>query len=74
MNSTDWRRALKLNEIAESEWRQMQDRSTRRAQIRKAGNRSRLLERERKALLKAERTTILANPQPQLRKARKESA
>ena len=58
MHSPAWRR------------RQMQDRKTRLAQIRKAGNRSRRLERERKARLEAETAAILADPQPLLRKSR----
>jgi hypothetical protein len=66
-----WRRVLKVNEIAEADRRQMQHRNTRLAQVRKAGKRSRRLERERKARLEAETTAILANPQPQLRKASK---
>ena len=53
--------------------RQIQDHNVWLARIRKAGNRSRRLDRERKARLEAETATILADPQPQLRKARKEA-
>jgi hypothetical protein len=54
--------------------RQIRDHNAWLAQIRKAGNRSRRLERERKALLEAETAAILAEPQSQLRKAPKGSA
>jgi hypothetical protein len=47
---------------------EQRDRRARFAQIRKAGDRSRQLERERKARLAAETAAILANPQPRLRK------
>jgi hypothetical protein len=50
--------------------RQMHDHNTFLAQIRKAGNRSRRLERERKARLEAETRAILAAPQLELRKLR----
>jgi hypothetical protein len=65
-----WRRVLKVNEIVEADWRQMQHRNTRLAQIRKAGKRARRIERERKTRLAAETAAILANPQPMLRKAK----
>ena len=41
------------------------------AQIRRAGNKSRRLERERKERLEAETAAVLAHPDPQLRKRQK---
>jgi hypothetical protein len=54
-------------------WRrqQLQDGKARMAQIRRAGDKSRRRERERKQRLAAETAAILARPQSQLRKARK---
>jgi len=51
--------------------RQTQDRLMRLAQIRRAGNKSRRLERERKERLEAETAAVLAHPDPQLRKRQK---
>jgi hypothetical protein len=47
---------------------QTEDRRGRRAQIRRAGDKSRRRERERKERLAAATAAILANPEPQLRK------
>jgi hypothetical protein len=63
-----------LADLARVEFRQLDrqrtDRKARLDRIRDAGNRSRRLERERKARLQAETAAILAEPQPQLRKKR----
>jgi hypothetical protein len=65
--------AKELDELTRVEFhrrdRQRDDRAARQARIRQAGNTSRRLERERKARLEAETAAILAEPQPQLRKA-----
>ena len=50
--------------------RQIKDAAIRIAQIRRAGDRSRRRERERKAQLAAETAAVLANPTPKLRKGR----
>jgi len=47
---------------------QTEDRRRRLAQIRRAGDKSRRRERERKERLAAETAAILANPEPRLRK------
>lgn len=73
MNRSDppWRRVLDgTDDILEAYRRQQQHRSVRFAQVREASNRSRRIERERKARLAAETAAILADRQPMLRKAK----
>jgi hypothetical protein len=55
-------------EEREAEIARYRDAKTRKDQIRRAGDKSRRRERERKQRLAAETAAILANPAPQLRK------
>ena len=60
-----------MNKVPRWRQKQVRDRLTRLAQIRRAGDKSRRLERERKERLEAETTAALAHPDPQLRKRQK---
>jgi len=60
-----------MNKIPRWRHKQIRDRLMRLAQIRRAGAKSRRLERERKERLEAETAAILAHPEPELRKRQK---
>jgi hypothetical protein len=70
MKAKDAIATLKAEEQRELQ-RQTEDRHARLVRVRRAGDKSRRRERDRKQRLAAETAAILARPQSQLRKARK---